>query len=290
MMRILRTGFTLIELLVVIALIAILAALLFPVFARAREKARAAHCLSNLKQIAQAVLMYTQDYDETYPVDASSENPNIPAGRNVPCSRWNPDARIETKVAPYVKNTGIFACPSSTLGKVTWDTTVGVCGWWGLGMPDFLCRPEPRALSYGWNWGVFLGVNIDGNRNCSAEPVSVAAVATPAGKLMVGDSLAPWMEQGQLTFANYPVPATARYAAQSQYPAARLASNAREFWPTAPGDPRNPPIEIDAHTRHSRGQNVVFVDGHVKWMHYTHFIGPNPPAWEKWFYPPTPND
>src|SRR5439155_13821342 len=63
-----RKGFTLIELLVVIAIIAILAAILFPVFARAREKARGASCLSNMKQIGLAIIMYTQDYDETLPV------------------------------------------------------------------------------------------------------------------------------------------------------------------------------------------------------------------------------
>src|ERR671934_1073768 len=63
----LRSGFTLIELLVVIAIIAILAAILFPVFAQAREKARQAGCLSNLKQIGTATMLYVQDYDETYP-------------------------------------------------------------------------------------------------------------------------------------------------------------------------------------------------------------------------------
>src|SRR5579872_2787695 len=62
-----RRGFTLIELLVVIAIIAILAAILFPVFARAREQARKASCISNMKQLGLAALMYTQDYDETWP-------------------------------------------------------------------------------------------------------------------------------------------------------------------------------------------------------------------------------
>src|SRR5262245_57150515 len=72
-----KRGFTLIELLVVIAIIAILAAILFPVFARAREQARKATCLSNLRQMGTAVTMYVQDYDETYPI-ANQEADRIP--------------------------------------------------------------------------------------------------------------------------------------------------------------------------------------------------------------------
>src|SRR5262245_24681814 len=127
MKPVLRRGFTLIELLVVIAIIAILAAILFPVFAQAREQARAAQCLSNLKQIGTAVLMYTQDYDELYPIDASSCGSG--AGRSQPCSKWNPDWRPESQTAPYLKNTGVFFCPSSSRPKVTWDAGRGVCSY-----------------------------------------------------------------------------------------------------------------------------------------------------------------
>src|ERR671915_2414483 len=71
-----RAGFTLIELLVVIAIIAILAAILFPVFAQAREKARQSACLSNTKQLGSAVMMYTQDYDETFALNLYLLNPS----------------------------------------------------------------------------------------------------------------------------------------------------------------------------------------------------------------------
>jgi len=93
-------GFTLIELLVVIAIIAILAAILFPVFARARESARRTNCLSNLKQLALGSMMYAQDYDEKLPVGATQGNPLL----NVVQALW-----------PYVRNRPIFYCPSITV-------------------------------------------------------------------------------------------------------------------------------------------------------------------------------
>jgi len=88
-----RIGFTLIELLVVIAIIALLAAILFPVFARAREKARQTSCLNNIKQLGTAMMMYLQDYDEKF-VDTSDT--------------W----RWYTPTMPYIMNDQIFKCPS----------------------------------------------------------------------------------------------------------------------------------------------------------------------------------
>jgi len=107
-------GFTLIELLVVIAIIAILAAILFPVFARAREKARQTSCLSNVKQLTLGQLMYAQDYDERFPYFVTGVQP---AGSGVPW--W-------LVVQPYVKNWQLYKCPSSPgaagVGKYwTWD-------------------------------------------------------------------------------------------------------------------------------------------------------------------------
>ena len=104
-------GFTLIELLVVIAIIAILAAILFPVFAQAREKARQTTCQSNLKQFGNAFNMYKQDYDETFPFggwfgqDVGSGAPNADNDRG---GDW------QITLLPYSKNMGIYACPSSS--------------------------------------------------------------------------------------------------------------------------------------------------------------------------------
>jgi prepilin-type N-terminal cleavage/methylation domain-containing protein/prepilin-type processing-associated H-X9-DG protein len=105
-------GFTLIELLVVIAIIAILAAILFPVFAQARAKARQASCMSNMKQLGIATLMYAQDFDEMYPL-GTPENWNF---------SW------PSLVEPYVKDIGAFRCPDdSDLSQTDWTV-----GWGGV--------------------------------------------------------------------------------------------------------------------------------------------------------------
>lgn len=107
--RIPRRAFTLIELLVVIAIIAILAAILFPVFAQARERARMAACLSNMRQLATAVQMYAQDHDEAFVYTANYDLPT--PGRPI----WT------SLVQPYVKNEGVFRCPSASGDAYTPD-------------------------------------------------------------------------------------------------------------------------------------------------------------------------
>lgn len=106
-----RNGFTLIELLVVIAIIAILAAILFPVFAKVREKARQINCVSNMKQMGMGVLQYVQDYDETYPMSSFGYTFSTPGGPET--AEW------DTVIMPYIKagstitrNGGIYSCPS----------------------------------------------------------------------------------------------------------------------------------------------------------------------------------
>ncbi len=98
-----RKGFTLIELLVVIAIIAILAAILFPVFAKAREKARQASCTSNFKQVGLASLQYVQDYDETYPMAGCCLNGGVPPA---------PYGQLYG-LAPYMKSSQTLICPST---------------------------------------------------------------------------------------------------------------------------------------------------------------------------------
>ena len=113
-------AFTLIELLVVIAIIAILAAILFPVFAKAREKARQTSCLSNEKQIGLGILQYIQDYDEKFPggVVTAPVWTYKPSGANVPVTGYGEG--WVGNISPYVKSTGLFKCPDdSTTGSTT---------------------------------------------------------------------------------------------------------------------------------------------------------------------------
>ena len=112
-----RHGFTLIELLVVIAIIAILAAILFPVFAKAREKARQSSCLSNVKQIVLGAAQYCQDYDEKI-------LPTLTRATGNPI--WT------SLIYPYVKNDQVFACPSCSTHRITWYADANR-GWLSVG-------------------------------------------------------------------------------------------------------------------------------------------------------------
>lgn len=169
MQRIRRTqGFTLIELLVVIAIIAILAAILFPVFAQAREKARQASCSSNLKQLGIATLMYCQDYDEMFPLsqyaDASVYWFGARAG-----SGWD---KTKGLLYPYTRNHQIQRCPSWT------------------GQPRF-----GDGNGYGYNWGYVGSDYWITFQWPPRNPASQAAFSAPAQKLLFADSgffNAPW--------------------------------------------------------------------------------------------------
>lgn len=192
-------GFTLIELLVVIAIIAILAAILFPVFARAREQARKTTCLSNLKQIGTAMQMYVQDYDETFPwlmQDGRNNDNATGLSRNMTAGPPNLNGVrglfMEYTFQPYVKNYGIFACPTLRANAVTLGTdglplnqygSYGYC-YGGIGaIPSARMTPLEQFIRI---VGPILGApyNTGNPQNYMIAGQSLAAVSRPADQVV----------------------------------------------------------------------------------------------------------
>jgi prepilin-type N-terminal cleavage/methylation domain-containing protein/prepilin-type processing-associated H-X9-DG protein len=158
-----RRGFTLIELLVVIAIIAILAAILFPVFARAREKARQSSCLSNVKQFNLAILSYAQDYDETLPMSTTLTGIGAMS--------------LPDLIMPYVKNQQIILCPSDRTGSVD---IAGVLG--AVGVPQ-----APGAIA---RMGYTVNYLLMPDRIATAFPVvGLGEVASPSECDMLFDGI-----------------------------------------------------------------------------------------------------
>ena len=176
-----QRAFTLIELLVVIAIIAILAAILFPVFAQAREKARAISCLSNLKQAGLGYAMYTQDYDETTPCQVT---PVTQRDANnyftVSGGYWY------ITIQPYVKNWNMFLCPDRS------DSTTSKSNPAGLNTG----AKTGRQMGYGYNdgWVSDTGYGLvqtqaqDANGKTMRAGRSIAAIVTPADCVAFGDT------------------------------------------------------------------------------------------------------
>jgi len=224
-------GFTLIELLVVIAIIAILAAILFPVFARARENARRTSCLSNLKQIGLGIMQYTQDYDERYPMnywwaspgDAATGVTCSAAGlTGTPCSKYtvNPGnfgafVTWMDLVHPYIKSIQVFDCPSAT-------------------------NPEGGSHpSYGFN-AAFSSTNYASSFNYLDDPVvrrsfSLTELTRPAEVFMIVDG-------------------------ETQYNINTTPLGVRNTINSAPTDIRYKTVRL-----HLEGMNTMYADGHAKW-------------------------
>ncbi len=172
-----EAAFTLIELLVVIAIIAILAAILFPVFAQAREKGRQASCMSNLKQLSLGVIQYTQDYDEMQPHAAP-----------LPPDNWWGAGWVFT-VQPYIKSLAVFRCPSDgevkPINGLSWVTdgmsyapNAYVMGFWEN-------PPKHGAFSIGGDWQYFPDGS--GYRNNGYKQVALADIGLPSETIMFGE-------------------------------------------------------------------------------------------------------
>lgn len=253
-----RRGFTLIELLVVIAIIAILAAILFPVFAQAKAAAKQTQCLSNIRQIGLAALMYENDFDDTYP-SVLPVQPPINGGGN-----WY--RPFDTMISPYIKNDQIFFCPNDNNAWPGFDPSV----WWD---GSYYAKEEKR--SYGIigniytvqgglnapdpNTGIGVGIYSPDSygRTSSAfdEPANTLAFTEVFLDLeSYPDS---WMgefegsgfincDTGKLPGRRYP----------SSAPADQLPCPAGYFWQYQPKP------------YHAAGENFSFADGHAKLLNF----------------------
>ncbi|MDR3707752.1 MAG: DUF1559 domain-containing protein [Capsulimonadaceae bacterium] len=240
-------AFTLIELLVVIAIIAILAAILFPVFATAREKARQTSCASNEKQIGLAFVQYVQDYDEHYPggdLTAAQSPPSMFAGVGWGIQVW-----------PYVKSVGAMTCPSDPLASST------------------------GALSYEYN--VNLAQPPTGFANGAGAQAS--SLTAPSRTVLLFE-VSPSVMKGWPWYLFNPTggsyPDYSSFASDGDFDG--IASNAQSGYPytsSAMGCPRGclyyvakgwltlPSALIPSMDgRHSGGSNFAYADGHVKWL------------------------
>jgi prepilin-type N-terminal cleavage/methylation domain-containing protein/prepilin-type processing-associated H-X9-DG protein len=240
-----RRGFTLIELLVVIAIIAILAAILFPVFAQAREKARTISCLSNVKQMALGVMMYVQDYDETM----------LPSKITYTGSAFpNDQAFWPQLIQPYQKNWGIVRCPSDA------DDPFGIFNGANAGIKWYY--NWMRWPQYGMNWNYLMP-----SPTCNpfpGLPVSMAGIAQPAATVLMTDAKNVGTSAGYYTSEHVDSPAAIWAPDCCTY--SNGGWGATGTW----GDTLNyasKKTETGAvAVRHTGGTNVSFCDGHAKWL------------------------
>lgn len=249
-----RNGFTLIELLVVIAIIAILAAILFPVFAQARAAARKTTCISNLKQLALAQLMYVQDYDEQFTVWDWGKNPGHDSWADGTGGGW---WMVQTQ--PYIKNLGLYACPSDTR--------------------NFDVNGYGTCASCGWGYAVVPGTNINGIKaqyfrssyGISEWLVSIdnstrrqASIPMPSSTAMYADSIGPLFNDWDSCGGNWPFGFTrVWYANNGEWGS----------WGNEQDYEAN-----KKYARHGDGNVIAYVDGHAKYL-------PN----RSWFMQKDPN-
>ena len=257
----LRKGFTLIELLVVIAIIAILAAILFPVFASARESARATSCLSNVKQIGLGLAMYTQDNDEYMPAAFAGVNSVNGGGINV--------ITYENQINPYIKNKQIFTCPSDSLprtinGNAFWDGT------------DYNPRTNTGYIirSYGYignvntEEGDLGGSSPDPNTGMSAwgQGYNISGMERPAETVAITESWAP-NNSGGAGDAFYGCPWGDLFTNCDTYKLAGrkfppVAGSSDDYIGTCHGDYATNSNERPMKGHRDQG-NYVFADGHA---------------------------
>ena len=264
-----KNGFTLIELLVVIAIIAILAAILFPVFAAAREKARQSTCSSNLKQCGLAIMQYAQDYDECYPHgitmawdSGAATCENIGNSLGFSYSIWNNGSGPEWMgyIYPYTKTLSIFYCPD---GPSQLDSP-GTTAYWTTGnsgtpnSTDFAYAANPYVLTDAW-WET--GKSVDASCNVINPgyftPATVKTFGSPDQVVMLADRGE--FDRGEMIC----------YTASGNI----IAPPGHGYCGIdTPGNATG----INPAVRHNGAAEFLFVDGHVKLISYNVYAGLKP--------------
>lgn len=252
-----KRNFTLIELLVVIAIIAILAAILFPVFAQARAKARQASCLSNLKQLGLGAMMYAQDYDEILPETGwrgPCSTPIVTSTANFNDNQFSGVYAFPLAVMPYQKNYGILVCPSDT-DKGGWGKTGSTCfedQLLQMGVPGAFAGMRNVAgamtkvlpLSYAGNYFLSAAYSTPTTpESITSKMRSMSSFAAPANLVYVTDVGSAQLAAGG-TFAGW-------YIAPGYGIQTTVATLGTGRW--------------EKGQRHSGGRTWAFCDGHAKW-------------------------
>jgi prepilin-type N-terminal cleavage/methylation domain-containing protein len=259
--RVRQRAFTLIELLVVIAIIAILAAILFPVFAQARDKARQSACLSNAKQIGLAVMMYTNDYDETFYWQKDwAEVAQLGAGfwgaSYASYVRW-PFAH-----APYIKNTDVYKCPSDK-GTPASRNVAKAPGGGGS---------SPWFISYGPNLMLMTGYSK------TDKPTALAALSRPSEKIALAEAIVGY---GCCESWN------AEYFRGANYSGGENGWDWGTFRKNVGGAKAKniTDAQMSKVTRHALGNTAIFCDGHAKWLRWNQVGDSNSPEWRAMLEP-----
>ena len=261
-----KKGFTLIELLVVIAIIAILAAILFPVFAQARERARMISCLSNMRQMGTALRMYAQDYDEVYPAlrlgSAIDSNP-----ANQVDDVFNDNAPymlcFENELMPYVKNKGVWTCPSNPSAHLK-PGGPGVTG--NLNVQGWAAEPDKiLPISYCMNSTATSWVPAASDITwVDHSPLSDAKLQRPADTIALCEATISTYNN-QNADPDFHASWLWGESCEGQSPPQRSGFSHMGSYPSGPGGPAN----------------FVFWDGHAKSMLYKQTLLPiNQNKWQ----------